>query len=288
MGCLKIAVLTELMRIFSPKGTRGVFFWSCQVLLWINVVVYCSALIIGNLTCTPYERIWDKAVPGTCMNRKNLDISNASFNLVSHIFILALPQRVIWKLNMAKVTKIGVSVVFAIGTFACISAAFRLNATIQYLLSEDATYYVSGMALWCLAEITSVLLVLCVPTIPKVFRDTAILSKIQQSWRSWSLFSARHSRNTSGSEFVDFPSQSQTYRVINGRRGTPKNVHLGRITSSRVTGQWQDHRKDIPQVSVGPRGILRTIDFETAEEAHKTGVTVDGRNYTIPWDHRQT
>jgi hypothetical protein len=38
-----------------------------------------------------------------------------SFNLVSDIFILILPQRIIWRLNMSREKKIGIALMFAVG-----------------------------------------------------------------------------------------------------------------------------------------------------------------------------
>lgn len=76
---------------------------------------YGSALVITNLICKPYQRTWDKTIPGTCMKRTDLDVSSASLNLVSHLLVLILPHTVIWKLNMKWKNKLGVSVVFAIG-----------------------------------------------------------------------------------------------------------------------------------------------------------------------------
>ncbi|RYO83188.1 hypothetical protein DL762_006233 [Monosporascus cannonballus] len=111
----KAAILLEWTRIFVPRDTRGAFYWICHALLWINVAFYVTMLISGSLSCTPFERLWDPTVPGTCRNRKAYDVATASFSLVSDIFILLLPQRVIWKLRLRREKKIGIAVIFAVG-----------------------------------------------------------------------------------------------------------------------------------------------------------------------------
>lgn len=93
----------------------GFIQWACQSLLWINVIYYGSALVITNLICKPYQRTWDKTIPGTCIKRTDLDVSSSILNLVSHLLVLILPHSVIWKLNMKWRTKLGISLVFAIG-----------------------------------------------------------------------------------------------------------------------------------------------------------------------------
>ncbi|RYP18288.1 hypothetical protein DL765_004008 [Monosporascus sp. GIB2] len=137
----KAAILLEWTRIFVPRDTRGAFYWICHALLWTNVVFCVTMLISGSLSCTPFERLWDPTVPGTCRNRKAYDVATASFSLVSDIFILLLPQRVIWELRLRREKKIGIAVIFAVGIFACVASAFRLAASVQYLSSSDQTLF---------------------------------------------------------------------------------------------------------------------------------------------------
>lgn len=77
---------------------------------------YTSILIAGNTFCRPYAKLWDKTLPGTCRNgRQAEDVATGSFNLVSHLVILILAQRNIWKLHLRTKKKIGVALIFAIG-----------------------------------------------------------------------------------------------------------------------------------------------------------------------------
>lgn len=115
MGCLKVAILLEWIRIFSPRNSRGWFWYASWALLIVNGLLYTSALIAGNVSCIPHRKIWDRTVPGKCFSRTALDTAMASINVVSSVFILILPQKVIWSLQMNTAKKIGVSSVFAIG-----------------------------------------------------------------------------------------------------------------------------------------------------------------------------
>lgn len=81
----------------------------------VNMVYYTTALIAGNLSCFPFQYIWDKTIPGRCVNRKALDVSTAALNLLSHLLILLLPHTIIWKLQMTLSRKIGVGIVFSVG-----------------------------------------------------------------------------------------------------------------------------------------------------------------------------
>ncbi|KAI1110018.1 hypothetical protein F5Y14DRAFT_466145 [Nemania sp. NC0429] len=168
---LKSAIILSWLRIFDPLKTRGFFFWSCHALLWTNVLLYTVILITANITCKPFAKLWDKTLPGTCSDNNAFDVATATFNLLSDLLTLLLPQPVIWRLNLATKKKIGIAAIFAIGVSACVSAAYRLSASIDYLTRADKTYGVAEIWLGTQAEIVCGFLVVYVPTFPKAFRD---------------------------------------------------------------------------------------------------------------------
>lgn len=88
---------------------------------------------------------------------------------------------------------------------ACVCAAGRTAATITLTYQStgskaegDTTHEVTKIFLWSLAETTCVLMVLCVPSVPKAFAEPGMLFKVASSMRSWRLLpSAKRSRQTS-------------------------------------------------------------------------------------------
>ncbi|KAI3330224.1 hypothetical protein F4824DRAFT_344989 [Ustulina deusta] len=185
VAALKIAILLEWTRIFAPRGARGLFYKMCHILLWANVLFYASKILLINLACIPHRAIWDKTIPAKCLDQKIVYLAAAVISVVSHAFILALPQTIIWKLKMDNKKKIGVSFIFATGVLTTTAGIFRLIATAQLLTSSDVTYTISSVALWCLAELTLLILVYCLPAFPSVFQDTALVSILSRALHSW-------------------------------------------------------------------------------------------------------
>ena len=111
----KNAILLEWGRIFVPAGTRNAFFWFTRVLIVANTLIYIAGIIAGSLICTPVRKSWDFFVPGTCLDRKQVHGSMVCFNLAIDLFILILPQKVIWSLQMTRSRRLGVSIIFSIG-----------------------------------------------------------------------------------------------------------------------------------------------------------------------------
>jgi hypothetical protein len=115
MWLTKSAILLEWMRIFVPYPTRNYFFWTCHAIIWIHAAMFVAAEVASNLGCTPLEKHWDVWLPGTCIEWQPLHIAVMAFNLIDDVVILLLPQPVIWKLQLTRKQKLGVSAIFSIG-----------------------------------------------------------------------------------------------------------------------------------------------------------------------------
>ncbi|KAI1205342.1 uncharacterized protein F4807DRAFT_464819 [Annulohypoxylon truncatum] len=184
MMLVKSSILIEWIRLFAPMDTRTLFHRSCKFLLAFNILFYVSILVALNLTCFPYRRIWDKTVPGSCIDIKIINLVATVINFTLDIAVLLLPQRMIWNLKLSTVKKVGISAVFAVGIFACIAAGCLLDAILEWRRSDDMTYHYSSVALWAIAESTCGILIFCVPAAPKAFiglKPRAWLSRLG-SW----------------------------------------------------------------------------------------------------------
>lgn len=115
MLLMKWAILWEWIQVFVPLPRRDAFYWACQAIIAVNIVFYVAAIVLTNLSCTPYRRNWDKTVPGACLDIKIINLSTAVINFVIDVSILALPQKAIWGLQMSTRRRVGFSVIFAIG-----------------------------------------------------------------------------------------------------------------------------------------------------------------------------
>ncbi|KAI1141346.1 hypothetical protein F5Y05DRAFT_423182 [Hypoxylon sp. FL0543] len=258
---LKVAILLEWTRIFAPLGTRGAFFWTCQALLWFSVLFYFAVEVASNLACIPFHRTWDKRIPGTCFDRTSLDLVTGSVNLFTDIFILLFPQRVIWRLQLSTKRKIGVSFLFAVGMLACVSAAFRVAATVEYSKSLDWTYAISKVALWCLAELTCLYMVFCIPTIPRAFSDSSFIRKIINSLKS-------KGESIRPRSYSEPPSSGNVHYQTMGSDVQLQNLDplqpLPPYSSSTETPL--EIHEEVPKRAKDHGRIVRTTEFTATEE----------------------
>ncbi|KAK5625658.1 hypothetical protein RRF57_001374 [Xylaria bambusicola] len=243
---LKGAILLEWMRIFVPPGTRNYFFWISTILLGLQTSFYVAWIIAENLSCIPHRRIWDITVcEGKCVDIKMLFIPVAGLNLVADIIILFLPQKAIWALQMSLSKKIGYLPLgfcewmnppirnlyrFLMPWLysACLSSAARLHVTIVFYQSDDVIYTEGGMYLFCLAEVTCLFLVFCVPSIPRVFVELGVGARFKKilSWCTGRAATTQNGGDSSGSS--SRPVYSNRPRSVSfrpsGRRDTMYSV----------------------------------------------------------------
>ena len=73
---------------------------------------YTAITIVKLFKCLPQSRIFNKSIPGKCINFEALLYVTGTVNICSDIFILVLPLGTVWRLHMPRNRKIGVSLAF--------------------------------------------------------------------------------------------------------------------------------------------------------------------------------
>lgn len=115
----KCSIIFFYRRIF-----RGHIFNVITYLLLVFIILWGAAMFLSNLlTCRPISGSWEAftAAPtegarkAKCFNPVPKFYVSAICDLVADIIIFIIPQPMIWKLQMPKSRKIGVSAIFVLG-----------------------------------------------------------------------------------------------------------------------------------------------------------------------------
>ena len=111
----KLTILLQIQHIFVVDR-KSVRFLMVQLVIWVNGLWYFINIFLNAFPCTPRDKVWNPLIPGHCtISFDHVDLVSTIFNVVSDISILIMPIMWVWKLQMARKRKIGVSLVFAIG-----------------------------------------------------------------------------------------------------------------------------------------------------------------------------
>ncbi|GAW21426.1 hypothetical protein ANO14919_109450 [Xylariales sp. No.14919] len=222
-------------------------------------------------------RIWDETARGKCgANREIIYIAGAVGNLISDIIITLLPQRVIWKLQVQTKKKIGIAFIFFVGLLTIIAGGFKADASVRLYESDDKTYQTSSVAVWAIAEVTCALLVFCVPSIPKIFRDSGPFFKLPASFVSWL---------KSRSERTNFGSGPSLPSFENKRPG-PGSQH-GSNYSGGLPKHQQDLEKPPKYGPETPKSAVHSMEGSRAEAPRATRVVTTEVD-THAWNDIQT
>ncbi|KAH8648724.1 hypothetical protein BGZ60DRAFT_570018 [Tricladium varicosporioides] len=168
---------------------------------WLRIFVPGVGTIVEIFQCNPREKIWNPLFEGgNCpIHMPAHMLASGIINLISDIIILALPQKVIWKLHISRRNKIGVSLLFTIGIFACACASTRLYFLHKMLNSPDQLYTVSTTGLWSIGEMTSGFLIIGIPSLPKAMKNIPLAASLVSLLRSWTTTNRSRIDNTSQS-----------------------------------------------------------------------------------------
>lgn len=290
MAFVKTAILLEWRHIFCvPAGTRNPLYWVIMTVMTVNLLFYTSMVIVQSTACSPHAYIWDRRIPGgVCWaNWYITDITSAVINFVTDLCILAIPQRIIWSLNMPRHKKKGIAVLFAIGLFGVVAAGCRVGLTVLDLFIDDNSFKMSWVVLCCFAEGLCAILVVCGPTIPKTL-DTMV-SSTSSSWLR-SLGSSKKSSSASSSSSNNWDSGKRSNTIFNTPTWKNDSFNIGGVGAKPHYIDIENQRKHpSDEIQLGPfpktpspvrrpldsgRGeklsqadldIMRTTEFQVAE-----------------------
>jgi len=108
----KFSILLLYIRIFP--GTRFVLItkaaigWMiCHTLVFLFLVAF---------QCTPVAHFWDATIPGHCLNTPVLVYTGGAFSIIEDIVIMFLPVSELKNLNMSRRKRVGLILMFVLGS----------------------------------------------------------------------------------------------------------------------------------------------------------------------------
>jgi hypothetical protein len=126
----KLSILLMYYRIFNfPYFKKmayiiGTFVIAWYVELWCISPPYCSetdncrvitVTFMFIFICVPVEKLWYPDTPGYCNNQVATWVANAASTILTDIAILVLPIPQVWKLQLRRPEKVGVTFAFCLG-----------------------------------------------------------------------------------------------------------------------------------------------------------------------------
>ncbi|KAH6648271.1 hypothetical protein BKA67DRAFT_574220 [Truncatella angustata] len=162
VSVLKLSMIAFYAKIFPGKNTR-------QLLLWTAVfdVLFGAAFILVVFgQCIPLNFFWTQfqGKEGKCINIGAAAWSNAAVSVALDVWLLAIPLYQLRKLQLSVWKKVGVALMFCVGSFVTIISAIRFAALIQMQNSTNLTWDYYHVVMWSTVEVTVGIMCTCMPT----------------------------------------------------------------------------------------------------------------------------
>ena len=113
-GVIKMSVLLLYRRLFVGRSFNHYSLIMCGVIaLWSLGFFFAFAFECG----TDLANYWTSAetIERYCVNTDALDVGFVISDVLTDVFILAIPIPIIWKLHMSIVNKVGLTCIFLLG-----------------------------------------------------------------------------------------------------------------------------------------------------------------------------
>ncbi|KAF3356074.1 Peptidyl-prolyl cis-trans isomerase-like 4 [Verticillium dahliae VDG1] len=161
---LKLSIIFFYTRIFPAREV--------QRLLWgtaIFTICYGVAFVITAIfQCQPIHYFWTKwdgMHEGKCHNANTISWTNAAISIALDLWMLAIP---LWQLRSLKLhwkKKVGVAMMFCVGTFVTVVSILRLQSLVHFASTSNTTWEFYDVSVWSTIEITVGIMCACMPAV---------------------------------------------------------------------------------------------------------------------------
>lgn len=165
----KFSVLHFYGRIFSVDQRLRIV----MKVVYGLTLSYLIIAVFGMVFSTnPIEAQWKFWMPkNSSINTFDFYLALAIMNIILDALILAIPQAMVWKLQMSTRRKILVSLVFMLGAFVCVASIARI-IYVMTLDVTDLTYTTALPAIWTGVEMYCGIIAACLPIMYSLFKST--------------------------------------------------------------------------------------------------------------------
>ncbi|OJD26601.1 hypothetical protein ACJ73_02010 [Blastomyces percursus] len=171
----KVSIGFFLLRIVDrAKRQKYVFFGGMVLLTIVNSV--CVYTIYGQ--CTPTTALWNGTGPGkkgSCWHpnlQRDYAFFQGSFSAASDLALALYPVFIIWRLQMARKLKIGLTCVLALGIVATAAAIVKTIFLAELVARADYTFETINLTTWISTEQYVIIIAACIPTLGPLFTAT--------------------------------------------------------------------------------------------------------------------
>ncbi|KAI5803976.1 hypothetical protein DFH27DRAFT_462768, partial [Peziza echinospora] len=167
---IKTSILLFYIRF--ARNANPAFHLSAKSTIHLLTLFLGLCLLVVFLQCRPLEKAWlpaQYAAAGRCIDSTAFFYSTSIFNILTDVWILVLPLRLLWRIQRPRFEKVALLGVFAMGVFACIASCVRLYSIKLFTLSPEPLWDAVHVNIWSMVEINIAIVCASVPALKAIF-----------------------------------------------------------------------------------------------------------------------
>ncbi|CRG89974.1 hypothetical protein PISL3812_07014 [Talaromyces islandicus] len=245
LSLTKLSALLMQYRIFDIA--RGFRRWVWLVGAFL-VGWWVAVFFLLLFACWPVQKRWDSSIPGHCLSRNPGAIANSVATIVGNVMVLVLPIPQIWKLQLRRMEKVLLTMIFGLGICIICTSVVRLVVFVRN--EETPTDLWSSMVAvvgWSDVEMSTGIICACLPALrPIIVRISKARARVCSCLRRNKPQRDSHNnstiKNTSNSSSSAAPSKSSACRHSSMSKASA--CHVCRQTSHERLYYGVDHDLD--------------------------------------------
>ncbi|KAI1857415.1 hypothetical protein JX265_011150 [Neoarthrinium moseri] len=164
----------SLLCFYNKVSPARWWIWCTRISIFV-LAGYTVAITFAMLfACNPIRRSWDVTMTeGECVNRPYLYIAIAALQILSDVGLIIMPMPMIYGLQMPSRQKIGLVLMFVVGSSTLVTSIMRLVTLVPALSDADQTWALSQPVLWICVEGNLLTICASFPTAKRFFRLVA-------------------------------------------------------------------------------------------------------------------
>lgn len=123
--------------------------------------------IFGLSKCTPFPKIYDSSVEGTCWNKNKLrtfQLFAAYYSAILDFVLAFLPWQILMGLTMKTREKVGVAIAMSLGAVAGVTGIVK-SVMVVHMTDPDITYSRVDLTIWTLSEPAVSIMAISIPVL---------------------------------------------------------------------------------------------------------------------------
>ncbi|ELQ34429.1 hypothetical protein OOU_Y34scaffold00766g8 [Pyricularia oryzae Y34] len=164
----------------SAKLSLVLLYWRIFPTRWFRVALRCSIvwlvvhglgfILFVNFQCNPMAAVWDRSIEDAkCLSLNGIAWAGGASAIFEDVVILLLPIPEVMKLQLTLQKKIAVYMMFAVGSFACLTSIIRLKYVHLFGNTKDESWENVDVLIWSIMEVSVAVVCACLPALRPLF-----------------------------------------------------------------------------------------------------------------------